>query len=93
MYYIDSAIQSVNTGSINNVEVGAINIISYNGIQSAVNLERTKFGTDQETDLELIDRARTAWKSREISVFSGIFTKVLFVIILSLYVINYTSMS
>lgn len=78
LYYIDTAIQSSLTGQSNNVEAGSINKIvsSTSGLVKIINLERTKFGKEIETDLQLIDRVRTSWQSRNTTVLSGFVRKL-----------------
>lgn len=76
LYYVDSAIESVIAGAMYNVIVGTIIVNNNNGIQKVVNLKETKFGRDLETDIELIQRVRESWKSREVSTLSGLVRKV-----------------
>lgn len=78
LYYLESAIEATIAGQSGNVEAGSIiKIISgSSGLQKVNNLERTKFGTELETDLQLIDRVRTSWKSRNTTVLSGFIRKL-----------------
>lgn len=78
LYYIDTAIESVLTGQSGNVEAGSIIKIvsSVSDLQKIVNLERTKFGKERETDLQLINRVRESWKSRNTTVLSGFVRKL-----------------
>lgn len=78
LYYIDSAIKAVNAGQTGNVEIGSIKQLS-GGVPDLVkiiNLFRTKFGKDRESDLEVINRNRSAWSARRNSVLKGFIDRV-----------------
>jgi len=80
LYYIDSAVESVLTGLLTNVEPNTIVKLS-SGIGTIVavnNLYRTRFGRGQETDLEVIARVRNILASRNQSVFNGILSTILY---------------
>lgn len=72
LYFVDSAIQAVNAGSQGNVLIGTIITNTDNRIVKVVNLDETKFGSDLETDLELIARVRNSWLTRDTSSISGL---------------------
>jgi len=78
LYYVECSIEAVLSGQSGNVEAGSIiNIVSStSNLQKVVNLERTKFGKEIETDLQLIDRVRNSWKSRNTTVLSGFVRKL-----------------
>lgn len=78
LYYIDSAIQSIDYGIDTNVESGTIIklLSSVPTLVKVTNLQRTQFGRDDETDLEVITRVRNILSSRRTSVFTG-FTNML----------------
>lgn len=78
LYYIDSAINSVLAGSQYNVEGGAITKIEtpIQYLTGCVNIQRTQFGRDIETDKELITRTLDELASRKTSVFSGLINLV-----------------
>lgn len=78
LFYIDSAIECNQAGTIGNVEIGTIKQITLGApnLVKAVNLERTKFGKDIETDLEVIDRNRSGWASKRNSVLKGFIDSV-----------------
>lgn len=72
LYFVDSAIQAVDTGSKGNVLAGTIVVNTDTRIVKVVNLAETKFGSDLETDLELIARVRNSWLTRDVSSISGL---------------------
>lgn len=79
LYFVESSIEAVIAGQAANVEAGTIIIMSSNisGVQKIVNRERTQFGQERETDLQLIDRVRQSWKSRNTSVIGGFIRKII----------------
>lgn len=73
LYYVDSAIQCSEAGQIGNVETGSIKKLSFGApnLVKVINLQRTKFGRDRESDLEVIDRTRTSLLSKRTSLLKG----------------------
>jgi hypothetical protein len=73
LYYVDSAIQCTEAGQIGNVDTGSIKKLSFGApnLVKVLNLQRTKFGRDRESDLEVIDRTRASLLSKRTSLLKG----------------------
>lgn len=78
LYYADSAIEATVAGTVGNVEIGSITTINtaYGNLTRVINLNRTKFGKDKETDLEVLNKTINALVSRDSSVLGGLLRKV-----------------
>lgn len=78
LYYVDCPIECTLVGSAGNQTVGRIRRLksSISGITSCNNLEKTLFGSDEESDIALISRARTSWRSRNNNVLGGLLDTV-----------------
>lgn len=78
LYYVDCSIECTLPGAFGNQIAGRIRRLksSPNGIISCNNLTSTLFGADEESDIALINRARTSWRSRNNSVLGGLIDTV-----------------
>lgn len=79
LYYVDCSIEASQSGQTGNVEAGKIVKIdtSFTNLSKVVNLERTKFGRDIETDLELLTRVKNTLASRNNNTLNGLINKVI----------------
>lgn len=77
-YIVDCSVESTIAGARTNVEIGSITQIltPYPNLSRVSNITRTRFGTDIETNLELLVRTQNALVSRESSVVGGLLTRI-----------------
>lgn len=79
LYYIDCPVQCSIAGEIGNQIPGRLRVLKapIAGIVSVTNNIPTELGSDVESDIELISRARLSWRSRVNNVVEGLMNNVL----------------
>jgi len=73
LYYKEVAIEAIEVGTLGNKIAKSITVLENNidGISVVINLNAVTGGMDDETDLELLDRAKDSWTGRNLATKDG----------------------